>query len=205
MGSSSPPRVRGPYAKSAKRRREILESTLELFAEKGYAGTSLTAISEAVGVSREALRHYFSDREDLLLAVMEAADERARDRLRGTGTGELLADLAASARYNLGVPGLIALYVSLVAAAASSSNSQSRQFFRDRFANLRGDIGAAIRLGQDRGEIRGDLQADLMASLIIGASDGLSMQWLLDESTDVTGSLRLLDDIMRAPEREPNA
>lgn len=49
---------------------EVLEAACLLFAEKGYAGTTLTDIAEAVGLTRAALYYYFKNKEALLEAIM---------------------------------------------------------------------------------------------------------------------------------------
>lgn len=46
-------------------RQEVLGAALELFAEKGYFGTSLRDIARAVGVRESALYHYFTSKEAL--------------------------------------------------------------------------------------------------------------------------------------------
>lgn len=199
MGETSTRSERGPYAKSAARRREILESALDLFAARGFEGTSLTAIGAAVGASREGLRHYFTSREDLLLAVMATADERSRARFGDRPDTPVMEALADSARFNMSVPGLVSLYISLVATAAASTNVVSRDFFQQRFTSLRDAIAQAVEHGQACGQIRQDLSPAVMASLILGASDGLSMQWLLDDSIDITEGLHLLQELMRPP------
>ncbi|MDI5964946.1 TetR/AcrR family transcriptional regulator [Streptantibioticus silvisoli] len=187
---------RGPYAKGISRRQEILEATLEVFAEKGFEGTSLTAIGEAVGVTREGMRHYFRSREDLLLAVMAAADERARNVSMAADDDGVLARIIAGAEHNASVPGLIALYTTLVASSVASGNKRSRAVFTERFENLRTQIAQAVEQGQAKNEIRQDLPPRVVASLIIAASDGLSMQWTLDQHVDVLEGMQLLRKLL---------
>src|SRR3954453_3955858 len=68
---------RGAYDKGVRRRREILDRAIEVFAERGAEGTSLRAIGQAIGVSHAALKHYFASREELLIAVYPAAEQRS--------------------------------------------------------------------------------------------------------------------------------
>lgn len=74
---------------------EVLDTATDLFAVKGYEATSLQDIAEAVGVSRPALYHYLSSKEDLLVMLVERVSRSLADAL-----GELKArpDLAPSAK-----------------------------------------------------------------------------------------------------------
>ena len=56
-------------------RERLLETATELFAEKGYAGTSVREIVDRAGVSKPVLYYYFKSKEGLFYAIMEwAAD-----------------------------------------------------------------------------------------------------------------------------------
>jgi AcrR family transcriptional regulator len=50
-------------------RRRILDAALRLFAERGYAGTSVDAIVRAAGISPGLLYHYFPGKLDVLRAL----------------------------------------------------------------------------------------------------------------------------------------
>jgi AcrR family transcriptional regulator len=50
----------------------LLQAGTELFAERGYAGTGISAICERAGVARTALYWHFGNKEGLLAAVLEA-------------------------------------------------------------------------------------------------------------------------------------
>ncbi|MBW2439451.1 MAG: TetR/AcrR family transcriptional regulator [Deltaproteobacteria bacterium] len=56
-------------------RQRLLETATELFADKGYAGTSVREIVERAGVSKPVLYYYFKSKEGLFYAILEwAAD-----------------------------------------------------------------------------------------------------------------------------------
>lgn len=52
-------------------RRTILSHAAQLFAEKGYAGTSMNEVAEACGMSKPLLYHYFRDKYSLLVNIAE--------------------------------------------------------------------------------------------------------------------------------------
>lgn len=68
------------HADGGRTRQAILDAALALFAEKGYFGTSLRDIAQAVGVSESALYNYFSGKDALFSALITAADEEKADR-----------------------------------------------------------------------------------------------------------------------------
>ncbi|WP_010277168.1 TetR/AcrR family transcriptional regulator [Paenibacillus senegalensis] len=59
------------------RRNEILDAADELFAQKGFDGTSTKDILEMVGIARGTLYYHFKSKED----IMDALIERYSDRL----------------------------------------------------------------------------------------------------------------------------
>lgn len=52
----------------ARQRRQIMAVALELVAERGLAGVSMSALAQRAGISRATLYHYFPDLEQVLLA-----------------------------------------------------------------------------------------------------------------------------------------
>lgn len=52
-------------------RARLLEATVDLLVERGFAGTSTTLVSERAGVSRGAQLHHFPSKNDLVLAAIE--------------------------------------------------------------------------------------------------------------------------------------
>jgi AcrR family transcriptional regulator len=53
-------------------RPQILEAAKNLLIEQGYHGLSMRQIAEAVGVSKAALYYHFKDKEELLIAILDA-------------------------------------------------------------------------------------------------------------------------------------
>jgi AcrR family transcriptional regulator len=57
-------------------REEILARAAELFAKKGYPGTSMNEVAEACGVSKPTLYHYVRDKDELLGEIARAHVDR---------------------------------------------------------------------------------------------------------------------------------
>ncbi|RWA56454.1 TetR family transcriptional regulator [Cupriavidus sp. UYMSc13B] len=58
-------------------RQSILDAASLLFIEKGFAGTNINDIADAVGVTRTALYYYFASKELILIALTEEVTEKA--------------------------------------------------------------------------------------------------------------------------------
>ena len=55
-------------------RERLLETAISIFAEKGYAGTSVREIVEQAGVSKPVLYYYFKSKQGLFLAILDQAE-----------------------------------------------------------------------------------------------------------------------------------
>jgi AcrR family transcriptional regulator len=62
-------------------RERLLETAIAMFAEKGYAGTSVREIVEQAGVSKPVLYYYFKSKEGLFLAILEMAENLQKELL----------------------------------------------------------------------------------------------------------------------------
>jgi len=74
-------------------RARLLEATVELLVEKGYAGTSTTLVSERAGVSRGAQLHHFPTKQDLVVAAVQHVTE-----VRGSELAAAAANLPRGSR-----------------------------------------------------------------------------------------------------------
>lgn len=113
-GRRGRPRANDPRRPGATAAEEILDAAAELFTTRGYAGTSTRAIADAVGIRQASLYHYFSTKDEILTALLEAtvqaplalarqlaeADGAPIDRLVRLAAFD--AEQLASARFNLG-------------------------------------------------------------------------------------------------------
>ena len=62
---------------SAATRAALLDEATTLFAERGYAGTSLEDVASASRVTRGAVNHHFASKQALFEAVLDLQEERA--------------------------------------------------------------------------------------------------------------------------------
>ena len=73
--------ARPKNADGQRTRQAILDAALDLFADKGYFGTSLRDVAAAVGVRESALYNYFASKETLFEALIAADHDSRFERL----------------------------------------------------------------------------------------------------------------------------
>jgi len=179
----------GSYSKGIARRQEILDRAIEVFRERGADGTSLRRIAESIGVSHGALLHYFSSREELLVAVYEHAESPKGDESEDREPERSVHVMTNAAIANLEVPGLVQLYSTLVATALEGETGPAKEYFTARFERVRCSLEAKLREDQESGLVRRDVDPARTAALIVAASDGLQIQWLLEPSIELKETL----------------
>lgn len=84
MSSTAGSRKRqiGSSVRGEATRAGILEQAARLFAEKGYEGTSLQDMAEALGLTRPAVYHYFSSKERVLATLVEETSVSTAETLQ---------------------------------------------------------------------------------------------------------------------------
>ncbi|MFI6426388.1 TetR/AcrR family transcriptional regulator [Promicromonospora sp. NPDC050880] len=80
-------------------REQVLRAALDLFSSQGYATTSVQQVVAAAGVTKGAMYHYFTSKDDLLFAIYERMLSLQKARLdqlvaagaeRGDGVEQVL-------------------------------------------------------------------------------------------------------------------
>ncbi|KAF5997461.1 TetR/AcrR family transcriptional regulator [Streptomyces sp. WAC00263] len=175
----------GTRARSEERRAEIVRAALEVIAERGYRGASMTSVAERVGLTQQGLLHYFPTKDALLVAVLEE-----RDQWDAVPDTQWRVDLLASlVEYNAMRPGIIQTFSALLGESVTEGHP-AREYFTERYARVRASMAAVLRA--EYGErLPNGLTPERTAPLLVAVMDGLQFQWLLDpESVDMPGAFR---------------
>jgi AcrR family transcriptional regulator len=192
-------RRRGPYAKSAARREQIVDEAYRLFATRGYLGSSLREIAAAADVSLSTVQHHFSNKEELLVAVLARRDELGSEADRATLPFD--ENIVERARQNESIPGLIALF-SILAAEAITEGHPAHPYFVERYDELRDRYTREFEALRTAGRLRDGVQPALAAATVVALWEGLQVQWLYaPEVIDAPGSLRAYLDLVIQPGR----
>jgi len=70
-------------------REQVIKAAIDLFSTKGFNGTSIRAIANAMGMSISNIYHYFVNKEGLMLAILEQSSKRLLDHLRQISAKEM--------------------------------------------------------------------------------------------------------------------
>jgi AcrR family transcriptional regulator len=181
MPQPDPPRVdQRRVRRSHNRRDDILRTAFDLFAERGYRGTSLAAIAERTGLTQQGLLHYFPNKETLLVEVLQLSNDIDVRRLLAvsanpTASLDQVAELVA---YNATRPGVVRS-LTVLTAESLTDDHPARAFFVQRYAEFRSGTARSLRAELD-GRLPDGLTADQASALLIAVIEGLQMQWLLE-------------------------
>jgi len=191
MAQSTTTRTRGPYKAGVRRREQLIDVAVDVFAEHGYAGGSIRVIAERAGVSHATLIQHFGSKEGLLTAVLQEWDRRTvRDDLTDVCGLDYFRRLPEVMVAHQRSRGLLELFTT-IASEASSPHHPAHEFIRRRYARnlatLAGHLHEAIAAG-DVAPMT-DAQTETEARLITAVLDGIGLQWLLEPSTDVPSSV----------------
>jgi AcrR family transcriptional regulator len=64
---------------AAQRREQLLNTAINLFAEKGYAGATTAELAKAAGVTEPIIYRHFRSKKELFIAVIDRTSERTLD------------------------------------------------------------------------------------------------------------------------------
>ncbi|MGW6423621.1 TetR/AcrR family transcriptional regulator [Nocardia sp. NPDC055053] len=165
------------------RRALFIEAGLTVFAEKSYANSSLTDVCAAAGLSRRQFYEQFAGREELLVAVYDTVQSKAREAvvaaLAAAGTNDLRTLIDAAVRaYTTAITDDIrcakVAFVDIV--GVSPAIEAHRAQVRDQW----GEVVAAIAAGRDGVRTPPGGWRVAMAAFI-GAVNGAVHQWSLDD------------------------
>jgi AcrR family transcriptional regulator len=200
--SGAPPRRtsakatgRTRQARGDRRRQQILDAAVELFAARGYRNTGVAALAERVGMTAPGMLYYFGSKEGLLRETLAERDRASAPYAGDVGTLSSLRDIG---KHNAETATLVRLYVVLGAENLDPSDPL-HDFFVDRYETARALTRELLDRERAEGRIRSDIDSAQIAREIIAVLMGLEMQWLADPGrVDLETSIRdYIDRLVR--------
>jgi TetR/AcrR family transcriptional repressor of nem operon len=194
----------GSTPKGEATRRRLVEVAAGVFAQRGYAATTMNDLIAASGLTKGAFYFHFPSKEQLALAVLLAKQaawvERVEREVASLAPGR--ARLAALAGVLVGLhaadPGsasISRLSRELVRAPGLETTVRRTQ---RRWVDLVADL---VREGQAREEFRSDVDAEAVAVVLVAAFDGLKdLGEVIDPAGDA-GDTVVADEVLAARAR----
>jgi AcrR family transcriptional regulator len=198
-------KARGPYAKSAARREEIIQAAIDHISRHGYQGTSLRAIAADVGVTPAAVLHHFDSKEALLTQVLLEYRRWQQERLTAlmldrSGREALIEGLAR----DYSSPGRLMRLWIILAAEATNPDHPAAAYIADRFEEARTLLRATLTFMKEARDLRPEADVDQLAVVLLSLAHGLHIQHLLEPELDAVGVFTtFLDQHVMAPTPAP--
>ncbi|MEU4563352.1 helix-turn-helix domain-containing protein [Actinoplanes sp. NPDC023936] len=171
---------------AAERRRQIIEVTTRLIAERGFWGLSMQDVADGCALTVPGLLHHVGSKDNLLVAVLEHRDETdtrtlaaelgvAAEELWGEGPGVTLRQVcSALVRRNAAQPEIVRLFAVLEAESLAPGHPAYRYFKLRQRRTL--EMLSRIAPGS------GEAARWALAGQVIAMMDGLQIQWLRDRA-----------------------
>lgn len=194
--SDAPPTRRGPYAKTAERRIEIIDSATAVFSEHGYRGGSLRQIAKDLGLSLTTVMHHFPTKVSLLAAVLEQEDAADTDFAVRSRRDGFVPSILGIVERNLRRRELVRMF-SIVSAEATHPGHEAHDWLRRRYAAVTADYRDLIAHDRALGRIGSDVDAEVLAGLVVTGWEGIQIRWLADGTDPVAAMAALLDALLR--------
>jgi len=147
--------------------RAILDATVDLLYEDGYAGMSMESVAEAAGVGKTTVYRRYRDKADLVTAAIASMPGMREMPDSGDTRADLLELLQQVVRSKERVQSM-----RLVGTlwAEEQRNPDLVRLFRQRVIGPRRQMMLdVLRRGQERGELREDLDPGLVTEMMVGA------------------------------------
>ncbi len=175
--SLRPGRPRDPAADRA-----ILQATLRVLTDQGYAGMSVEQVASEAGVGKTTIYRRYASKKELAAAAINAVRE---DWGPPPDTGSARTDIVEMLIQNQFAleqgPGFAMIGALLV---EERRNPALIEFFRDRFTRpRRKEALMVLQRGVERGEIRADADLDIAIQAMVGAMF-IRHFWGADESRE---------------------
>ena len=179
------------------KKKNIILAAVQVFSQKGYAGSRIIDVARAAGIGKGTVYEYFKSKEDLFFAVFQevmqeseismatAAVESESISKRLTIIGDTLIGAWLD---KLELYSLVMEFWS--ATTASTSRDQFKSSFQAGYQAFRQTLAALIREGIETGEFSPDCHPIAVASGLIGMWDALLLQAWLDNTFDALASSR---------------
>jgi AcrR family transcriptional regulator len=153
-------------------RQKILQEAVKAFSEKGYKGTSMREIAEALHITKPALYYHFPGKEELFTAcvkhglehVVRETEELAAAQRSFWEKVETL--VLGMCNFSSEYPRTFTLFKMII--EQSFDREINKKMLHDYFNRLHQALETMVETGVSKGELRDDIPAKLLSSAFSG-------------------------------------
>ncbi len=192
------------YSKSDRTRQFIIERTAPVFNEKGYAGTSLSDLTMATGLTKGSIYGNFENKDEVALAAFDHNFSRIshylKDRIAATENAiERLLVYPAVYGDFLKIPFLKAGCPILnTSTEADDTHPELRERAKNALAFWKSTIVKEVTRGIKRGEIKADTDPNEFAIILMSVIEGAIMQAkVTGKNTDLRIAMNFLATLIQ--------
>ncbi|MCW5768544.1 MAG: TetR/AcrR family transcriptional regulator [Phycisphaeraceae bacterium] len=155
---------------AAKRREQLLDAALDLFARHGYARATTSELAKAAGVTEPIIYRHFSSKKDLFIALVERTGEQtleqwAQDLKTAPDPGERLRRIIGD-NPMVSARGRIAYRV-LLQSITESDDEQIRAAVSNHIRSVHAFLVKEVMRAQEGHRVTGRYSAEILAWLLI--------------------------------------
>ncbi len=170
---------------AAERKDQIVRATVECITKRGYHNFSMQDIARTAGVSKGIIHYYFLNKDDLMMSVLDrvAGDiEKVLEKEMGS-IKEPVEKLKVFTEVCFDIVKSTKEYyqVSMDFWTQINQKKEVRAVISRHYSKFRENCAKVIEEGIASGDFR-PVDSMQHASFIIAVVDGISLQWLFDET-----------------------
>ncbi|MFP9114049.1 TetR/AcrR family transcriptional regulator [Flavobacterium sp. RHBU_3] len=195
--------------KAEKTKQFIIEKTAPVFNRKGYAGTSISDLTEATGLTKGSIYGNFENKDEVALAAFDynyrRVVNRISERLGGKHTSAIdklkayisvYAEMPKDAILQYGCP------VLNTATEADDTHPELRKRAQMAVQMWKRNVESIVKEGQEQKQIRKSVDAAEFAYGFIAVIEGGVMLWKLTGHNDVMNAAlkvakRMVNDVAK--------
>ncbi len=170
---------RGEYAKTQRRREEILAAAFSVFGSGGFLNSTMSEIAKQAGITMPGLTYYFPTKAGLLAAVLDERDLDAVSHLEGRRGVELMRGLVEVAARDESDDRLTQLFT-VLSAEATTQDHPAHEYFTVRYRLILDSVRRALEDAKEDGALDEGVNPVIAASMYAAVSDGFPLQRLYD-------------------------
>lgn len=170
---------------AVERKEQIVRATVDCITKHGYHNFSMQDVARTAGVSKGIIHYYFLNKDDLMMSVL--------DRVAGDIERVLVSDMESiedpaeklkiftTVAFNIVRSTKEYYQVNMDFWTQINQKKEVRQVISRHYSKFRDTCGMVIKQGIESGVFK-QVDPILYSSYIIAVVDGLSLQWLFDET-----------------------